>query len=193
MSSEVKRRCFWVSDDPLYIDYHDHEWGKPEYDSQKLFEFLVLEGMQAGLSWITILKRRENYYRACDQLNPEKIALYDQKKINELLENKGIIRNRLKIKSIIKNAQSYLKLQEKESFSQFIWQFVDGKPKINHFRTKNEIPTETDASRKMSKALKVHGFSFVGPTICYAFMQACGLVNDHTTDCFLYPKKSCYD
>jgi DNA-3-methyladenine glycosylase I len=193
MSSEIKKRCFWVSDDPLYIDYHDNEWGKPEYDSQKLFEFLVLEGMQAGLSWITILKRRENYYHAFDQLNPQKIALYDQKKINELLENKGIIRNRLKIKSIIKNAQSYLKLQEKESFSQFIWQFVDGKPKINHFRTKNEIPTETDASRKLSKALKARGFSFVGPTICYAFMQACGLVNDHTTDCFLYPKKSCYD
>jgi DNA-3-methyladenine glycosylase I len=183
--SKNKTRCAWVNDDPLYIAYHDHEWGIPLYDDQKLFELLLLEGAQAGLSWITVLKKRENYRKAFDKFNAKKIARYDQDKINELLANAGIIRNKLKINAFIKNAQAYLKIkQEYNSFSDYIWQFVDGKPIKNNWKNFKELPSKTDISDKMAKDLKKQGFTFVGSTICYAFMQASGMVNDHTLDCF---------
>ncbi|MCF6807484.1 DNA-3-methyladenine glycosylase I [Thiotrichales bacterium 19S9-12] len=177
-------RCFWVTDDPLYIDYHDNEWGIPLKDEQRLFELLILEGMQAGLSWITILKRRNAYRKAFDHFDAEKIVKYDDHKRLSLLNDKTIIRNRLKIDAIIKNAKAYLVLKEQMSFSDYLWSFVDGNPKINYWQHKDKVPAETETSKAMSKDLKVKGFSFVGPTICYAFMQACGMVNDHTVDCF---------
>lgn len=182
---ESKVRCQWCGTDPLYVKYHDEEWGVPVYDDQLLFAKLILDGAQAGLSWITILRKRENYWAAFDQFDPEKIARYDEAKIAELLQNPGIIRNRLKVQSAVKNARGYLDIIEKEgSFSDFLWGFVDGKPVQNHWKTMSELPAQTPESQAMSKALKKRGFNFVGPTIVYAFMQAVGMCNDHLTDCF---------
>ncbi len=178
-------RCAWVNNDPLYIHYHDVEWGVPIYNDQKLFEFLILEGAQAGLSWLTILKRRENYRNCFDHFNAEKIAKYDKKTYEKLLTNPSIIRNRLKIQSVITNACSYLSVkQEFSSFSDYIWQFVDGTPIKNQWKSQNQVPVNTLHSDQMSKDLKKRGFKFVGTTICYAFMQAVGMVNDHLTCCF---------
>ena len=179
-------RCDWCgTTDQLYIDYHDQEWGVPIYDDKLLFAKLILDGAQAGLSWITILRKRENYWNAFDQFEAEKIVRYDDAKIAELLQNPGIVRNKLKINATIKNARGYLDIMEKEgSFSNFLWDFVDGKPIQNEWQTMSEVPTETAVSRAMSKTLKKRGFSFVGPTIVYAFMQAVGIVNDHVTTCF---------
>lgn len=183
----MKSRCQWVSDDKLIEKYHDKEWGVPLHNDQKLFEFLILEGAQAGLSWITILRRRENYREAFDDFDPSKVAVYDDKKIDELLNNKGIIRNRLKILSAVSNAKAVLKIKEEfGSFDSYVWQFVGGTPIENEWKTMDEIPSKTKESEKMSKELKKRGFKFVGPTICYAFMQAVGMVNDHVTSCFRY-------
>ncbi|NVJ64907.1 MAG: DNA-3-methyladenine glycosylase I [Gammaproteobacteria bacterium] len=179
----MTKRCFWVSDDPLYLDYHDKEWGVPVYDDQKLFEMLCLEGAQAGLSWITVLKKREHYRKVFDNFDAVKIAKYTDKKREKLLNDPGIIRNKLKVNAFIVNAQNYLKIKENQSFSGYLWQFVDGKPMINHWSDRSQVPANTPESDAMSKQLKKDGFKFVGSTICYAFMQACGMVNDHTTDC----------
>jgi DNA-3-methyladenine glycosylase I len=182
-----KIRCAWPGTEPIYVTYHDEEWGVPVYDDQLLFAKLILDGAQAGLSWITILRKRENYWQAFDNFDPEKIARYDEAKLAQLMQNSGIVRNRLKIEAAVKNAKGYLKIMEEVgSFSDFLWQFVDGKPIQNAWQTLSELPTETAVSRAMSKALKKYGFNFVGPTICYAFMQAVGMVNDHTVDCFRY-------
>ncbi|OGO94023.1 MAG: DNA-3-methyladenine glycosylase [Coxiella sp. RIFCSPHIGHO2_12_FULL_42_15] len=184
---DYKQRCTWVSDDTVYIHYHDHEWGVPIYDDRLLFEFLILEGAQAGLNWLTILKRRENYRHSFDHFDAEKIAYYNENKYNELLANPGIIRNRLKIQSVIINAQAYLTIQQKcTSFSDYIWQFVDGEPIQNQWRAQKQVPTNTTVSDKLSMDLRSRGFKFVGSTICYAFMQAVGMVNDHLTDCCCY-------
>jgi DNA-3-methyladenine glycosylase I len=181
------KRCAWVSNDPIYIHYHDHEWGVPVFDDRLLFEFLNLEGAQAGLSWITVLKKRENYRLLFDNFDAEKISLYNAKKIEQLLKNPGIIRNRLKIEATISNAKAFLNiLEEWDSFSDYIWHFVDGNPVQNHREPFNKIPAQTTVSENMSKDMKKKGFKFVGSTICYAFMQAVGMVNDHTTDCFRY-------
>lgn len=178
-------RCAWCGDDPLYVAYHDTEWGVPIHDDNQWFERITLEGAQAGLSWITILRRRETYRTAFDQFNPEIVAKYDEAKIEALMNNTGIIRNRAKIISTIGNAQAFLRVQaEFGSFDSYIWGFVGGKTIINHWHSLSEIPAETDESRAMSKDLKKRGFRFVGATICYAMMQACGMVNDHTLDCF---------
>lgn len=183
----TKTRCAWVSDDPLYIDYHDHEWGVPIFDDKLLFEFLILEGVQAGLSWITVLKKRENYRKLFDHFDPHKIANYNLKKIETLLKNPGIIRNRLKIAAAITNAKAYLQLLEEwDSFSQYIWHFVEGKPIQNNWEHFKKVPATTAISDHLSKDLKKRGFKFVGSTICYAFMQAVGMVNDHTVDCFCF-------
>lgn len=183
-------RCGWVNQDPLYIDYHDKEWGVPVYDDQKLFEFLNLEGAQAGLSWYTILKKRENYRIAFDQFDPLKISKYDEKKIEELLQNEGIVRNKLKVNAVITNAKAYLQVVEEfGSFRDYIWSFVGEKPIQNHFKDLSEVPATTEISDKMSKDLKKRGFKFVGSTICYAYMQATGMVNDHITTCFCYKRK----
>ena len=183
------KRCNWCGDDPLYIEYHDHEWGRPEHDDDKLFEMICLEGAQAGLSWITILRKRENYYAAFDQFDARKIAAYDEGKIEALLQDKGIIRNRLKVNAFVKNAKAFLAIQEEfGSFDAWIWQFVGGSPIKNRWPSSAQVPAETAESKAMSKALKKRGFSFVGPTICYAFMQACGMVNDHLTGCDFYDK-----
>ena len=182
-----KTRCAWCGTDPLYMSYHDTEWGTPLYDNQKLFEFLILEGAQAGLSWITVLRKRENYRKAFDNFNPEKIARYTDAKKAKLLLNDGIIRNRLKIDSAIKNANAYLAMQKNgEDFSEFLWSFVGGKPKQNKWNSMSQIPAFTPESDAMSKALKQKGFNFIGSTICYAFMQATGMVNDHIVDCYRY-------
>ena len=187
MSPKDKIRCPWSRGDSLYEHYHDQEWGVPCYDDQTLFEFLILEGAQAGLSWITVLRKREGYRAAFDQFKPEKIARYTEKKIVKLMDNAKIVRNRLKIESTVKNARAYLALQESSNgFGDFLWQFVDGKPKQNRWRTMKQVPASTKESDAMSKALKKLGFSFVGSTICYAHMQACGMVNDHLVDCFRY-------
>lgn len=185
---EIKKRCDWVPlDNPLYVTYHDEEWGVPVHDDRLLFEFLVLEGAQAGLSWITILRKRENYRSAFDQFDPQKVALYDEKKIEELMQNSGIIRNRRKIEAAVQNAKVFLEIQEEiGSFDRFIWKFVDGKPIINRWKSLKELPASTPESDIMSKELKKRGFKFVGSTICYAHMQATGMVNDHTIDCFRY-------
>jgi DNA-3-methyladenine glycosylase I len=178
-------RCGWTTSDPLYIQYHDEEWGVPVYDDRKLFEMLCLEGAQAGLSWYTILQRRDGYHTVFDGFDPAVIATYDEEKRAALVQDARIIRNRAKVKAFVQNANAFLKVQaEFGLFSDYIWQFVGGKPKLNCPAALSEIPAETDESRAMSKDLKKRGFSFVGPTICYAFMQACGLVNDHTRDCF---------
>lgn len=180
-----KTRCAWVNDDPIYIDYHDNEWGKPIYDDKLLFEFLILEGAQAGLNWLTILKRRENYRLCFDQFEAEKIANYDDNIYKKLLVNPSIIRNRLKIQSVIVNAQAYLAVkQEFSHFSDYIWQFVNGRPIQNRWKSHKQVPVNTVLSDKMSKDLKKRGFKFVGTTICYAFMQAVGMVNDHLVSCF---------
>jgi DNA-3-methyladenine glycosylase I len=183
----TKTRCGWCTTDPVYIGYHDKEWGRPVHDDRLLFEFLVLEGAQAGLSWLTVLKKRENYRKAFDHFDAVKIARYNDKKIKQLLNDEGIIRNRLKIASAIANAKAFLAIrQEFGTFDKYIWRFVDGKPQKNHFRHYKELPAKTRQAEAMSQDLKKRGFNFVGPTICYAFMQAVGMVNDHTTDCFCY-------
>jgi DNA-3-methyladenine glycosylase I len=187
MASDNQKRCSWCGTDPVYVRYHDKEWGVPVYSERKLFEMLILEGAQAGLSWITVLKKRPHYRKVFDRFNPEVIALYNRKKIQQLLNDPGIIRNRLKVEGTVKNAQAYLRLRETEGrLSDFLWQFVDGEPLINRWRTLKHIPAKTVASDAMSKELKKRGFTFVGSTICYAFMQSVGMVNDHTTDCFRY-------
>lgn len=182
-----KVRCQWSLGDPLYIKYHDEEWGTPLHNDQKLFEMLILEGFQAGLSWITILRKRENFRRAFDNFNPHKVALYNRRKINSLLKDEGIVRNRLKIESAVINAGIFLEVQKEfGSFDKYIWQFVDHHPIRNKFKSIKEIPPRTDISDKMSKNLKKRGFKFVGSTICYAFMQATGMVNDHIIKCWKY-------
>ncbi|MBD1372761.1 DNA-3-methyladenine glycosylase I [Hazenella sp. IB182357] len=186
------QRCDWVNSDPLYINYHDHEWGIPLYDDQKLFEMLNLEGAQAGLSWYTILKKRENYRQAFDGFDPSKVIHYDERKIAELLLNPGIIRNKRKIQAVIDNAHAYHRVVEEfGSFRTYIWGFVDDKPIMNHFSSSEDVPSSTALSLRMSKDLKKRGFKFVGPTICYAYMQAIGMVNDHLTTCFCYPSSTC--
>ena len=183
----MKNRCAWAGTDPVYIAYHDTEWGVPLHDDRKLFEFLILEGAQAGLSWITILKKRQNYRDAFDDFNPRKIARYDSLKIKQLLSNPGIIRNKLKIEATVQNAHSFLSIQKEfASFDAYLWQFVGGQTRKNKWKTMSEIPASSEESEAMSKDLKKRGFKFVGPTICYALMQAIGLVNDHTVDCFRY-------
>ncbi|MEK4994626.1 DNA-3-methyladenine glycosylase I [Paenibacillus sp. FSL H7-0918] len=178
-------RCAWVNEDTLYIAYHDEEWGKPLYDDRKLFELLMLEGMQAGLSWYTVLKKRAHYREVFDGFDPEKIVHYDELKIAELMNDPGIIRNRLKIDSIIRNAKVYLQISaETGSFSDYLWSFVGGAPTLNHWKTRADVPASTAQSDAMSKALKKRGMKFVGSTICYAFMQASGMVDDHSLDCF---------
>lgn len=180
-------RCPWAGDDPLYIEYHDGEWGVPVHDDGKLFEMLILEGAQAGLSWITILKKRENYRRAFDNFQVEKVAGYEKEKIEELLQDPGIIRNRRKIEAAVKNARAFLVVQKEfGSFAKYIWQFVGYKRKENSWQTLEDVPTKTKESEAMSRDLQKRGFSFVGPVICYSFMQAVGMVNDHLVDCFRY-------
>ncbi|NTS76180.1 DNA-3-methyladenine glycosylase I [Catenovulum sp. SM1970] len=179
-----QKRCGWCGTDEDYVAYHDNVWGKPNYDSQDLYAKLCLDGQQAGLSWITILRKQKNYEAAFAQFEPAKIALFDDAKVEELMQNVGIVRNRLKIQSIIKNAKACEAMKAQGiNFSEFLWSFVGGQPKINHFKTLKEVPAQTPESEAMSKALKKLGFSFVGPTICYAFMQAVGMVNDHLIDC----------
>ncbi len=181
----METRCEWVRSEPLEIAYHDGEWGVPVHDDQKLFEFLILESAQAGLSWKTILKKRENYRQAFDGFEPVSVARYSEAKKRELLQNSGIVRNRLKIEAAVTNAQRFLKIQAEEgSFDAYIWQFVNGKPIQNHWASISEIPARTRESDWMSSELKKRGFKFAGSTICYAFMQAVGMVNDHTVDCF---------
>jgi len=185
--SKTKIRCSWCNQSELYQAYHDEEWGVPVYDDDVLFEMLILEGAQAGLSWITILNKRENYRKAFDKFDAKKIARYTEKRREKLLQNAGIVRNKLKINAAIVNAQIFLQIQKEEgSFKDYIWQFVDGKPIKNRFKTNGEVPASTPESDVMAKALKKRGFKFVGTTICYAFMQAVGMVNDHTTDCFRF-------
>jgi len=180
-------RCEWCLKDELYLQYHDEEWGVPVHDERKLFEFLLLEGAQAGLSWLTVLRKREAYRKAFDGFDPQKIALYDNSKIIELINNEGVIRNKLKIESAIKNARAFLMIQEQmDSFDRYIWNFVDGQTIQNRFTTLKEIPAETEISRIISKDMKKRGFSFVGPTIIYAQMQATGMVNDHLINCHRY-------
>jgi DNA-3-methyladenine glycosylase I len=183
----MKTRCGWVTDDPLYLAYHDTEWGVPEYDDRKLFELLILEGAQAGLSWLTILKKRENYRAVFARFDANVIVKFDEQKVAQLLTDPGIIRNRLKIAATIQNARAFLTVQQEfGSFATFLWQFVGGKPKQNSWKTLKEVPARTSESDALSKALASRGFKFVGSTICYAFMQATGMVNDHLVDCFRY-------
>ncbi len=182
-----KIRCSWCGEDPLYIQYHDKEWGTPVYNDDKLFEFLILETFQAGLSWITILRKRENFREAFDQFDYQKIAKYNDKKYHELLQNAGIIRNRLKIKATISNANAFMVIQKEfGSFSKYIWGFVNNKPIVNHWKTMKEIPATTEISDILSADLKKRGFKFVGSTVIYAHMQATGMVNDHVVDCFRF-------
>jgi DNA-3-methyladenine glycosylase I len=191
MSTETRNRCWWCGSDPEYIAYHDREWGVAIHDEQRWFEFLILEGAQAGLSWITILRKRPAYRRAFDQFDPAIVAMYDDAKIALLLNDAGIVRNRLKIHAAIRNARAFLKIQaEFGSFDAYIWQFVGGQPIQNHWSTMAEVPAATNESRAMSKDLIKRGCTFVGPTICYAFMQATGMVNDHLVDCFRYREVS---
>lgn len=180
-------RCAWARSE-LMVRYHDEEWGVPVHDERRLFEFLVLEGAQAGLSWETILNKRENYRAAFDGFDVEKVAGYDRRKIERLLKDPGIVRNRLKIASAVRNAQAVLRVQEElGSLDSFVWQFVNGRPQVNSWKSRQRIPSSSPASDAMSKALKKRGFNFVGSTICYAFMQAVGMVNDHVVQCFRYP------
>jgi DNA-3-methyladenine glycosylase I len=181
------QRCPWAGSEKIYQDYHDHEWGIPSHDERHLFEMLNLEGAQAGLSWITILKKRENYRIAFDNFDPEKISRYSEKKVAELLNNPGIVRNKLKVAGTIQNARSYLALREEgRSLDEFLWGFVDGVPKVNAWKSMSEVPAKTAESDAMSKALAKRGFKFIGSTICYAFMQAVGMVNDHLVTCPKY-------
>ena len=183
----MKIRCSWPGTDPIYIRYHDEEWGVPLHDDRRLFEFLILEGAQAGLSWLTILKKRPHYRKAFDNFDPHKVAGYKARKVKELISNAGIVRNRLKIEAAIVNAGSFLAVQQEfGSFDKYIWEFVGAKTLRNNWNTVAEIPAQTATSVAMSSDLKSRGFKFVGPTICYAFMQATGMVNDHTVDCFRY-------
>lgn len=184
---DEKMRCPWAGNDPIYVNYHDKEWGVPVFDDKTLFEMLILDGFQAGLSWITILKKRDNFRIAFDNFDPYKIAQYDDIKKNQLMQNPLIIRNKLKIEAAINNARQYIRIIEsKGSFSNYIWDFVDGRPIVNKWKEVRQIPTSTKYSDKMSIQMKKDGFSFVGTTICYAFMQAAGLVNDHLVCCFRY-------
>lgn len=184
----MKTRCKWAKDD-LNIEYHDNEWGRPQHDDRKLFEFLILEGAQAGLTWTTILKRRDGYRKAFSNFDPVKVSKYTAKNIENLLNNPEIIRNKLKINSAINNAKLFIKIQKEfGSFDKYIWSFVNHTVILNKFKRLSDIPASTDISKKMSDDLKKYGFNFVGPTICYAFMQAVGMVNDHTSDCFLHEK-----
>ena len=184
--SEI-RRCNWSVSDPIYIKYHDKEWGVPVHNDRKLFEMIVLDGAQAGLSWLTILKKRNNYRKVFDNFDPKKVAKYDKRKIAQLLKNDGIVRNRLKVESAVTNAKAFLKVKEEfGTFDKYIWQFIGEKTKVNSWKTLKDIPANSKESDAMSKDLKSRGFKFVGSTICYAFMQASGMVNDHTVDCFRY-------
>ena len=182
-----QRRCDWVGTNPLEIAYHDTEWGVPVHEDRRLFESLILEGAQAGLNWLTVLKKREGYRQAFAGFDPAAVARFDEATVERLLDDPGIIRHRLKIRSAIQNARAFLKIQEAYgTFDAYVWQFVEGRPQVNRWRSLAEIPAQTPASQRLSKDLKARGFNFVGPTICYAFMQAMGLVNDHTVDCFRY-------
>lgn len=184
----MKKRCEWAKEEPN-ISYHDNEWGRPQHDDKKLFEFLILEGAQAGLSWTTILNRREGYKRAFSDFDAYKVSKFTQKQVEKLLKDESIIRNRLKINSAINNAKQFLKIQDEfGSFDKYIWSFVDYKAIKNKFKKFSDLPSSTSVSEKLSKDLKTRGFSFVGPTICYALMQAIGMVNDHTSECFRYQK-----
>ncbi len=181
----MKVRCAWAGTDPLYVKYHDEEWGVPSHDDRHLFEMLVLEGAQAGLSWITILRKREGYRAAFDDFDVESVARYDRRRVEKLMQNPAIVRNRLKIESAIANARATLEaVDEFGSLDALLWSFVEGRPIVNRWKSLKELPAQTDASQAMSRALKKRGFRFVGPTVCYAFMQAVGMVNDHTLDCF---------
>ena len=183
----MKTRCSWPGDDPLYVAYHDEEWGAPEHDDRALFEKLILDGFQAGLSWITILRKRDNFRAAFDGFEPERIARYDGRKVEALMRDAGIVRNRAKIEGAIRGARAYLDLRESgRTFDAFIWRFTDNRTIRNAHRRQRDVPAESPESHAMSKALKARGFSFCGPTICYAFMQAVGIVNDHVVDCFRY-------
>jgi DNA-3-methyladenine glycosylase I len=183
--STSKIRCGWAGTDPIYVGYHDEEWGVPVHDDRTLFEFLILEGAQAGLSWITILRKRDAYRRAFDRFDAKKVARYDQKRIAKLLADPGIVRNRMKLESAVKNARAFLEVvAEFGSFSEYQWRFVDGKPVVNRWRSLKEVPPRTPISDALSKDLKQRGFSFVGSTIIYAHMQAVGMVNDHLVECF---------
>ncbi len=185
---EMMKRCLWVTKEPLYMEYHDQEWGVPVYEDRKLFEMLCLEGAQAGLSWWTILQKRESYRLAFDHFEAEKIVQYPEEKWQLLKEDPSIVRNKLKIQSVLTNAQVFLRIQkEYGSFSHYIWSFVDHKPIINHWKTNYEVPATSEISDVMSKRLKKEGFKFVGSTICYSYMQAVGMVNDHTLECFCHP------
>jgi DNA-3-methyladenine glycosylase I len=185
MARQAIHRCGWAGDDPLYIAYHDQEWGVPLHDERRLFEMLILEGAQAGLSWITILRKRDNYRAAFDGFDPHKMARYSARKMETLLGNPGIVRNRLKVAAAIQNAKALLTLQGQEGgLDDYLWRYVEGKPIVNAWRSLKEIPPRTPLSDAVSKDLTRRGFKFVGSTICYAFMQAVGMVNDHTTDCF---------
>ncbi|OOZ37936.1 DNA-3-methyladenine glycosylase I [Solemya elarraichensis gill symbiont] len=188
-TTDLPHRCTWCGDDPLYVAYHDNDWGVSVHDDRKLFEMLTLEGAQAGLSWITILRKRENYKLAFDNFDIDKVAAYDDSKLESLMGNAGIVRNRLKISSTIDNARAVQKIrQEHGSLDTFLWSFVDGETRHNRWKTLAEIPAQTELSVQLSKALKGYGCRFVGPTICYALMQSIGMVNDHTTDCFRHRK-----
>ena len=193
MTSSIKhadglKRCPWPKDDPLYVAYHDDEWGVPEFDDRALFEKLILDGFQAGLSWITILRKRDNFRKAFDDFAPEKIARYTPKKVERLMQDAGIVRNRLKIEGTVLSARAWLDIMEKgPGFSPLLWDFCDGKPKVNNFRSIKQVPAETAVSRAVSKDLAGRGFKFVGPTIVYAFMQAVGMVNDHLVTCHRHP------
>ena len=192
MSDFGPNRCPWPGTDPLYVAYHDKEWGVPEYEDRALFEKLILDGFQAGLPWITILRKREAFRLAFDDFSPEKIALYNAKKVEALMQDAGIVRNRMKIEGTITSARIWLEMMETgPGFSAFLWGFVDGEPIVNRYKTMNQVPAETALSRTVSKALKSRGFKFCGPTIVYAFMQATGLVNDHLTTCHRH--KVCAD
>ena len=187
MTAASPRRCQWVGSDPLMLDYHDRDWGVPVHDDVALFEFLTLEGAQAGLSWSTILKKRDNYRRAFAGFDPAKVARFNTRSVARLMSDAGIVRNRLKVESTISNARAVLEIQQQfGTFDTYIWSFVDGSPKVNKFKRLSDLPASTAISERMSKDLKKRGFRFVGPTICYAFMQAAGLVNDHETTCFRY-------
>lgn len=186
-SKTMKARCPWAAQDPLYMHYHDCEWGAPLHDDLKLFELLILEGAQAGLSWITILRKREHYRKALDGFDPVKIAAYDSGKIEQLMGNPGIVRNRRKLEAAVQNARAFLRVQDRfGGLDAYVWRFVEGKPVVNSWTRLAEIPAQTPLSAAMSRAMKQDGFRFVGPTLCYAFMQAAGLVNDHLIHCFRY-------
>lgn len=191
LSMQEQNRCPWSAKDPLYLAYHDEEWGRPNRDGRRLFEKVILEGAQSGLSWITILKKRENYRRLFDGFDPVKVAAYDDEDVSRLMADAGIIRNQAKIRSAIKNARAFVEHfgDDEDSFSEFMWSFVGGSPVVNQRKNMQEITAVTDASTEMSKALKKLGFSFVGPTTCYALMQAAGMVDDHLVDCFCHTSK----